>query len=312
MNRHSITAAVCLTVMVAGNCAVRAGTLTVPNSSFEAPVVPPVFPYAIPDMTAWQKIPQPGWYDPTNNYDTPWEYLMGTFYNVPFPSSFIDNCDGIQAAFLYCYPETAFFQDYDSIDGTNTIPRHAFNATFAVNRAYRLTVGVIGGGGGMQGGAPLVLSLYYRDASSNMVTVAATTITNTAELFPTNTHLVDFSVYVPGVRVTDPWAGQHIGVQVASTVEYDLRGGYWDVDNVRLTEIPLPALTDPLMTNQQCGFTLQSQPGLRFEILAATNLSLALSNWTSLGTVTNLNGVVPFLDPTTNMSRRFYRAHQLL
>ena len=60
----------------------------------------------------------------------------------------------------------------------------------------------------MKDGVTLQLSLYYRDAASNMVTVAATTITNSAQLFPTNTHLVDFSVYVPGVRATDPWAGQ--------------------------------------------------------------------------------------------------------
>ena len=43
-------------------------------------------------------------------------------------------------------------------------------------------------------------SLYYRDAASNMVTVAATTITNSSSLFPTNTHLIDFQMLVPTVR----------------------------------------------------------------------------------------------------------------
>jgi hypothetical protein len=299
-------------ILTAGVTApMRAATLCLPNASFESPVVPPVSPYAGPDMDYWQKSPQPGWYEPTNNYNTPWEDLMGTFYNVPYPGTFIDNCDGSQAAFLFASPDVALFQDYDSIYGTNTTPSHAFNAKYNVNRAYSLTVSVIGGGGGMLGGVPLQLSLYYRDASSNRVTVAATTITNSAQLFPTNTHLVDFSVYVPGVRVTDPWAGQNIGVQIASAVGFDLAGGYWDVDNVRLTETRLPVLGDPRLTNSQSSFILQSQPGLAFEILATTNISVPASNWTSLGILTNVTGIAPFLDPATNLGHRFYQARQL-
>jgi hypothetical protein len=61
------------------------------------------------------------------------------------------------------------------------------------------------------------------------------------------------------------------------------------------------------VTNSQYGFTLQSQPGLRFEILAATNLALPVSNWTSLGPLTNLAGATPYLDPATNLDRRFYQ-----
>src|SRR5664279_5255794 len=100
----------------------RAVTIAIPNGSFESPVVPPVVPYAAPDMDYWQKSPQPGWYNPTNNFNTPWEDLMGTFYNVPSPGTFIDNCDGAQAAFLFAVPDSALFQDYDSIYGTNTTP----------------------------------------------------------------------------------------------------------------------------------------------------------------------------------------------
>ena len=289
-----------------------AGTIAVPNASFESPVIPPVTPYAGPDMDDWQKSPQPAWYDPGQN--GPWDWLMGTFYNVPSPSTFINNCDGTQAAFLFAVPEVAIFQDYDSVSGTNTNPSHAFNALYNTNCAYTLTVGIIGGVSGnppLYDGATLRLSLYYRDAASNMVTVAATTVTNTAQLFPSNTHFVDFSVYIAGVRASDAWAGQNIGVQIASTVGFDKAGGYWDLDNVRLIETPLPALTAPRLVNSQFGFTLRSQPGLRFEVLAATNLSLPLSNWASLGTLTNESGVTMFLDPDANFSRRFYRARKL-
>ena len=292
----------------------QAGALFIPNASFESPIVPPVNPYAEPDMDAWQKSPQPAWYDPSQNFDTPWEDLMGTFYNVPYPSTFIDDCDGSQAAFLFALPDVALFQDYNSVSGTNTVPTHAFNAKFNTDNAYTLTLGVMGGVDGsppLYIGATLQLSLYYRDASSNMVTVASTTITNSVQLFPTNTHLVDFSVYVPGVRANDPWAGQNIGILIASTVGFDKANGYWDIDNARLTETALPALTEPQVMSSQCGFTLQSQPGLRFEVLASTNLALPLSNWTSLGTLTNVTGAIPFLDPAANLSRRFYRARQL-
>ncbi len=289
----------------------QAGPLFVPNASFESPVVPLVTPYASPDIDSWQKSPQPAWYIPSQNHDTPWEYLMGEFYNVPFPGSSIDNCDGTQAAFLFALPEAGLFQDYDSIYGTNTVPSHAFNATFNVGRFYNLRVGVIGGGGGMQPGATLQVSLYYRDASSNMVSVAAITITNSTDLFPTNTHLVDFSVHTPGVRATDPWAGQNIGVQLVSTVGFELAGGYWDLDNVRLTETIAPAFIHAAANNREFQLTLVSAPGLQFEIQASTNLATGPAGWTGLGTLTNTTGTASFTDAATNLTQRFYRARQL-
>ena len=301
---------IALAALAAWTGPLQAGPLYLPNASFESPVVPPVSPYAGPDMDYWQKSPQPAWYEPTNNFNTPWDFLTGTFYNVPFPGVFIDNCDGTQAAFLFALPEVALFQDYDSIYGTNTTPSHAFNAMFEVGKSYTLTVGAVGGGGGMQEGATLELSLYYRDSASNMVTVTATTITNTTQLFPTNTHFVDFQARAPTVKAGDPWAGQNIGVQLLSSItDTNLAGGYWDLDNVRLTAGP--ALLAPAQTNGQFTFLLDSEPGLRFEILATTNLSLPVSSWTNLGTVTNVTGTIAFLDPATNLNRRFYRAHQV-
>ena len=291
---------IALLALAAWTGPLQAGPLFLSNASFESPVVPPVSPYAIPELDAWQASPQPGWYDPTNNYNTPWAYLMGTFYNVPFPGVFIDNCDGTQAAFLFSYPEVAIFQDCSS--------------RFNVSSAYRLAVGVIGGVDGsppLYEGATLQLSLYYRDAASNMVTVAATTITNSAGLFPTNTHFVDFSVQVPGVLPTDPWANQTIGVQISSTVGTNLASGYWDLDNVRLTETVLPHLINPQIVSNWFGFTVRSEPGLQFEVLAHTNITSPLLDWTSLGIVTNVSGASPFMDPATNSNRRYYTLRQL-
>jgi hypothetical protein len=299
-----------ISALAASTAPVTAGSISVPNFSFETPPVPPVTPYASPDIDNWGKSPQPAWYEPSNNSNTPWDYLMGQFYNVPFPGEYIDNCDGAQAAFLFAVPDAALFQDYNSIYGTNTAPTHAFNATFNVGSSYDLLVGAIGGGGAMQPNVTLQVGLYYVDSASNKVTVAATTITNSPEQFPTNTHFVDFQVHAPVVNQSDPWAGQHIGIQLLSSVGFDLAGGYWDVDNVRLTEtLTGSTLVNPTMTNNQFTCTVLSPPGLKFEILAATSLSS--SNWTSMGTFTNVTGTTSYTDTTATVNQRYYRVHQL-
>ena len=141
------------------------------------------------------------------------------------------------------------------------------------------------------------------------MTVASTTITNTRSPFPTTTHFTDFNVRVLPVKATDAWAGKHIGIQLASTVGFDLQGGYWDVDDVRLKVVHEPILTGLGVTNSQFQFTLQSAPG-RFEIVASTNIALPSSSWTSLGTVTNYTGGVSFADTNTNFGSRFYQARQ--
>jgi len=291
----------------------QAGMITVPNGSFESPLAPRDTPYASPEVDAWQKSDQPAWYDPSQNFDTPWVFLMGQFYNVPFPGQFIENCDGDQAAFLFALPETALFQDYDTVSGTNTAPSHAFNATFVAGKSYDLAVGVIGGGGSMQAGATLHLSLYYRDTSGSKVIVAETSITNNSILFPTNTHFVDFDVHVPTVSESDPWVGQHIGIRFLSTTDFALAGGYWDLDNVRLTETVPPAFTlsNPVVANGQFSFTVLSEPGLRFEVQASTAPQTGSGDWTSVGTYTNASGTAVITNAVTNFDQRYYRVRQL-
>jgi hypothetical protein len=55
--------------------------------------------------------------------------------------------------------------------------------------------------------------------------------------------------------------------------------------------------------------TLESEPGLRFEILATTSLATPPGDWSSLGMLTNVTGQVALDDPVTQ-PRRFYRARQ--
>jgi hypothetical protein len=295
-----------LAVLVTGAGWLPAAAIPLPNASFEAPATD----FVDIRINSWQETPKPPWY-----VETPerlWDQVTGVFTNTaPGSPDHIDNLDGGQAIFLFALPQVGLFQDYNSVDWSSSVPTHAFDARFELGAAYRLTVGVIGGTLSMASGVSLEISLYYRDDASNMVTVAATNIINSDDLFPTNTHLVDFQVTVPPVSTNDPWAGRHIGVQLLSTATFANMGGYWDLDHVRLEAISDPVLLEPGWVSGQFQCTVQSAPGLNFEMFATTNLALPMSQWTSLGTLSNPTGRTLFTDPATNLPRRFYQARQL-
>ncbi len=289
----------------------RAERIPVPNGSFETPATE----FVTTQLDEWQKTPEPAWYGLLQL--GPWDQLTGIFLNLPpaDPGTIV-NCDAAQAMFLFGVPEVGFFQDYDSIGGTNTAPTHAFDARFEVGKAYRLTVGVLGGGANMRAGVSLRLRLYYRDGDGNRVTVASTNIVFDPAALPPTKSLVDSEVATPIVASDDAWAGRHIGIELLSTVsllDQELWGGFWDLDNVRLTAETEagPTLTNPRITEGQMTFTLQSEPGLRFEVSTADDLGLAPAGWSSSGPLTNSTGTFVFVDPTTVSGARFYRVRQL-
>jgi len=306
MSRHFIAVVIGTGVMTAWPGSARAAIIGAPNASFESP------PTTFVDINidSWQKSSKPDWYNESGGFT--WVQLTGVFKNTsPASPDHIDNCDGNQALWLFAVPDVGLFQDYDSVDWNDPSPTHDFSATFEPGKSYQLTIGVIGGGGGMLSGATLQISLYYRDPASNKTVVAATSITNTPDVFSSTTHLVDFRVDVPVVKADDAWSGQHIGIQMLSTVGANLQGGYWDLDNVRLSSFIVPALLNPVWSDGQFQFMVQSEPGLKLEILTATNAALPMSNWTSLGAITNLTGNMLFTDTTANLAQRFYRTRQL-
>ena len=96
----------------------------------------------------------------------------------------------------------------------------------------------------MKDDVPLEIRLYYRDANDVRVTIGATTFTYHTEDGYVK-HFKDVGLFLPVVHETDPWAGRNIGAQIISTLtltdldpETGRAGGYWDVDNVRLTKSP--------------------------------------------------------------------------
>jgi len=284
----------------------QAGPINIPNASFESPATL----FVSLNFDSWQRTPQPGWWNEAAS--GPWTNLTGIFMNSASGSAdHIDNCDGNQAAWLFANPGVGLFQDYDSMDWNDPAPTHAFDARFEPGKLYHLSVGVIGGGYSMPPDTPLEVSLYYRNAASNKVVVSATTITYSAVYFSNRTQLVYFDVFTPVVRSSDPWAGQQIGIQFLSTVQSNLAGGYWDLDDVRLSSVIAPRLSNSKLVGGQFQFMIQGEPGFQLEVLASTNPVARTSNWTSLGTFTNLTGNIPFVDTSGNLSQRFYQARQM-
>ncbi|HOX55350.1 MAG TPA: PEP-CTERM sorting domain-containing protein [Candidatus Paceibacterota bacterium] len=208
--------------------------IAVPNYSFEFQAAPGTYPYVNTFVDSWQKNPEPAWYAPAfGQYGIPWLGTAGVFFDV---NPYVNHV-GTQAGYLLAVPEVALFQDY------STSPTHDFNATFEVGNAYNLTVGVFGKPG-LALGSILTLSLYYRDTLDNRVTVGSTAITYNAGTFPDTSplNLIDFSVNIPPVQAGDAWAGQYIGIELASTIPIEMTSfGNWDFDNVRLSVVPEPA-----------------------------------------------------------------------
>ena len=207
------------------------GAIYIPNASFELPQTT----FVSIDIDSWQKSPTPWWYDESAGFL--WSQLTGVFLNVPATDpDYIDNCDGNQAVWLFAVPEVELFQD--------------LTATFDVGQTYHLTVGIIGGGGNMEDDVPIEIRLYYRDAEDNKVTVGATTFTYNSGTGYVK-HFNDVYLDIPRVTAINPWAGKNIGVQLVSALTLaDLdpdtgkAGGFWDLDNVRLTKSgPVPDFT---------------------------------------------------------------------
>ena len=221
MVRRCVTMSLLVAVVLIARPATSA-TITVPNYSFESPATT----FVNTNIDNWTKPPQPAWWSSGYGYD--WDQLTGVFANTaPGNSDHIVNMDGNQAIWLFGVPQNELFQN--------------LTAKYTVGQTYSLTVGVIGQGGGMLDNATMQIALYYLDGSSNRIQIGETTITSGNVADNGMTLFQDFSVVVPEVLPTNAWAGSNIGVQLLSTADFSNMGGYWDLDNVRLTAVPEPA-----------------------------------------------------------------------
>ena len=188
------------------------------------------------NVDSWQKPDRPDYF-PAGGYNG--------FYWVQTSGVFVDtnpytNHAGTQAAYVLPFPTAGFFQDYNTIDYDDTMPSHAFDATYLPGKSYTLTIGVYGKGL-VDNYSSILFSLYYRDDANAIVPIQSTLLTYTTAQFPGTAplSLVDAPVFVSNVQPGEAWAGRKIGIQVQA-VAGDGQGN-WDLDNVRLSETPEPS-----------------------------------------------------------------------
>ncbi len=200
--------------------ALNAAAVAVPNGSFEMPSTG----FVSPAVDIWQKTPTPVWFDPAQTGGVEWGQLSGVFANTPEGSgSHIQNLDGNQALYVFALPGAGLSQ--------------VLGTTFEVGMAYELDLALVGGGGGMPEGTAFQFGLFYMDGP-NAVPIGSTTVLHSAGAFPTPALVVDYSLNVPTVEASDPWAGQAIGIQLVSASGAGV--GYWNVDHVRLSASVVP------------------------------------------------------------------------
>lgn len=201
--------------------------IPVANFSFESPTTS----FVTTIMPSWQKLPQPSEFDASQGFT--WDQEAGIFLNDPAPASdHINNLDGVQSAYLFSDQGVGIYQ--------------TLSATYQLGQSYHLTVGIIGQGGGIPDGAIIQIQLYYLAPDNSMVVLGSTTATEDATNFPDHVTMFDYSVDLPAVGASDAWLGRPIGIEIVSPEIPDnpgqptFLGGYWDVDDVRLTSIPEP------------------------------------------------------------------------
>src|SRR6266403_4854313 len=146
---------VALVVSVAVGSTLHAASIIVPNSSFESPNTLPAG--VSTSIDSWQKAPKPAYFDEAT-FGFQWVQTAGIFYdNNPYA-----NHDGIQCAYMLSFPGVTLFQDASS----------GLNATYGIGQSYTMTLGVFG-----KSMTPNVnslrLSLYYRDAGNNVITIGS-------------------------------------------------------------------------------------------------------------------------------------------
>ncbi|MBX3730996.1 MAG: hypothetical protein KF791_00220 [Verrucomicrobiae bacterium] len=259
-----------MTAMVAAFCAAAAPIpIPVPNASFEFPATP----FVSPSVAEWQRTPKPPDYDDETNFA--WDLAAGVFLNPgPGQDGHKENAEGRQALYLFAVPGNGIL-----LDGTG--PAGAFPAIYEPGNAYTLTVALIGGGGNMLEGTSLRLVLHAVTDAGERLTVAFDEILHSAQRFPTLTRFVDVAVTVPPVLPGDPWAGRPLGIGLYSAVQAGsgLEGGYWDVDNVRLTAFrPAELRITPVAGSETPRITWAGEAGLWYQVQTSDHLD-AWSDW---------------------------------
>ena len=254
---------------------VRGESIPVPNGSFEEPPVA----FVGLDLGPWKRTEKPGWYDEGGGMY--WNQLVGVFQNTaPGKPDHIGNLDGRQAAWLFALPGVGVWQEIGPEASASPV-------RYELGHAYQLVVDVLGNGGGMKEGVPLVLGFCHGNADGSRGWVATRTVVSSALLFPTRTHLTTFRVTTPVVLSGDAWAGKPVAIMAESAVGFEEQGGYWDLDHFRVNHVPSPELAIRLLgTGLRLAWRTES--GWRYHAWRSSDLR----EWRPLGGVVEGDGAV--------------------
>lgn len=223
----------------------RGERIPVPNGSFELPGTE----FVSTRIVSWEELPKPPEYPEGGGFA--WDQLTGVFRNtLPGAADHLANLDGNQALYLFAIPGVGVFQDATSRDWDDVAPSGDFAPRFDVGTSIRLEAAVQGGGGNMLEGVGLEIGLYYRDDLGAIQLVASTNVIHDVDDFADRSRLVDVGVVVPEIRAADLWANRPLGILLRSTVTDAMKGGYWDIDTLRLSRfrvdsVPLTAVFVP-------------------------------------------------------------------
>ena len=187
--------------------------IPVENASFESPIVDPNISSTLSDVDGWTEIDN----DISGSTNT------GVLANAIEDNwEYVNNADENQLAFLGSELGNALEQD--------------LAITYKAGCDYQLTVGLCVVLQEIFPTSTVELVLYYQDGN-DLVDIVSETV---EPMDLTSTQLEDFSLYMSVVEPNDPWAGKNIGLAIRSTGS---PGGFWLLDNVRLTESPIIPVT---------------------------------------------------------------------
>ena len=209
-----------------------ADMIPVANHSFEYPAInPDENPlYAIPFVPLWIEV------DMDTDPDYPSKFV-GIFLNPPPESpdgDHIVNADGSQLAFLYSSSGNALLQD--------------LAAAYQAGKRYRLEVDVCPSKRYPPANPDvdnvLILEFYFIDDAAERQTIRTTSV---PAWDLTQNFLKTYALTLPPVKNTDAWVNKPIGIALRAE---GVEGGYWDLDNVRVTAFPkTPELTGDSIVN---------------------------------------------------------------
>ncbi|MCC5828634.1 MAG: PEP-CTERM sorting domain-containing protein [Phycisphaeraceae bacterium] len=227
------------------------------TASYAQPLDLPNHSFELPDASAphWEGLPAVPWIDDWMRSGPSYEDPVfdqsglldtGVFTNPPEDSPMhLAGVDGQQMAFIAA-------RDPANIpSGESSIAIHqTLGHNYQQGKHYVLTIGVAPASDLMYPSAPraynpnnpdpdappaeLTFRLYYEHDQQRLTVASATVLSTQVQ----QNVMIDFELISTTVDASDPWLGQPIGIEIAPTLGLS---GYWNLDNVRLTQVPEPA-----------------------------------------------------------------------